>query len=265
MCTLCLPINKVDPDLSYADGQKVLKGYLVGDRFIPDDARVVPDPDKLVEQTCQVYCVELGLERFARAMVVRNRHGRLVYMSQEFPQGPEAEVLEAYQDRAVSVTHIKDVTPPLDLAFRWISRQRELVEERRRELERVRAEERRERERQERIKQAMECAGTSVGRRNLAQHDFGTAAMEALKVSGAEFLDARPGFSEKEVVVQYRFRNRRFECVVDRATLRVIDSGICLTDHDTGEKGDTWLTLESLPGVVGEAIDLNKLVVYRHA
>jgi hypothetical protein len=38
-----------------------------------------------------------------------------------------------------------------------------------------------------------------------------------------------------------------------------------LTDHRTGEKGDTLFTLESLPAVVRQAIKEHKLVVYRHA
>jgi hypothetical protein len=53
--------------------------------------------------------------------------------------------------------------------------------------------------------------------------------------------------------------------VVDRNTLQVVDSGICLTDHHTGEKGDAYFTLESLPPVVGQAMDEGVLVVYRHA
>ena len=67
------------------------------------------------------------------------------------------------------------------------------------------------------------------------------------------------------MVVQYRFRQQRLECVVERHTLRVVDAGVCLEDHDTGEKGDRELTLESLPPVVGQAIDEGRLVVWRHA
>ena len=106
--------------------------------------------------------------------------------------------------------------------------------------------------------------GTGPGRRTLAQMDFEAAAKAALKVGGAEYLDSHPGYGRREMVVQYRFENRRLECVVNTQTLTVIDSGICLTDHRTGEKGDTYFTLESLPAVVRQAIQLNKLVVYRH-
>jgi hypothetical protein len=53
---------------------------------------------------------------------------------------------------------------------------------------------------------------------------------------------------------------RRFECVCHASTLRIIESGICLIGHVTG---DTFFTLESLPGVIAEAIRDNVLVVFR--
>ena len=110
----------------------------------------------------------------------------------------------------------------------------------------------------------MRATGTGAWRRALARRDFEAAAREALRLSGAELLDARPAYGRGEMIVQYRFRRRRLECVVDRATLRVSDAGICLTDEVTGERGDTYFTLESLPAVVGEAMDRSLLVVYRH-
>jgi hypothetical protein len=252
-----------DPDPDFTTGHKVVKGYLVGDRIIPDDARVDPDPAKLIDQTFPVFLVELGLERFARASVAQTRSG-LVYIAQEFPQGSETEVQMAYQDRKDSVAHVAGVTPALDLAFRWVSYQRLAAEEREREMERIRVEEERKQVEAERLKQAMKDAGTGAGRRALAQRDFSAAAKAALKLTGAELLDARQSYNKREMVVQYRFQNRRLECVVDKDTLRVVDSGICLQDHHTGVKGDTRFTLESLPTVVGEAIRTGKLVVYRH-
>jgi hypothetical protein len=260
----CKLISETEPDPAYEEGQPILHGYVVGDRFIPDGARVDPDPDRLIEQTTQVFCVERGLGRFVRAAVVEDRVQQLIYMRQEWSVGPEAEVLAAYQDRRTSVNEIQGVTPALDLAFRWITCQRELAEARRAELERLRREEEAKRAEEERIKQAMKDAGTAVGRRVIAAHDFETAAREALLVSGAELLDVRDSFNRGEKVVQYRFRARRLECVVDQQLMRVVDAGVCLTDHNTGRKGDTLLTLESLPGVISEAMDLGKLVVWRH-
>jgi hypothetical protein len=260
-----------EPDFS----TKTLRGYVVGDRFIQDGAAVDPDPTKLIQQTEQVYCVEPGLERFTRAKVFRDREGRLIYLVQEWPEGPEIEVLEAYQDRKDSVTGITGVTPALDLAFRWISWGRERAEEARREAERLAEEERQriaaeearaaaEAERAERLQQALRDAGTGAGRRNLARYDFEAAARAALALSGAELLDCRESAARGEMVVQYRYRHRRLECTCDRYSMRIIDAGVCLDDH-RGTKGDTFFTLESLPTVIGEAMDTGQLVVWRHA
>ena len=259
-----------EPDLDgFERGHEQTRGYLVGNRLIPDDVRVDPDPAKLVQQTEPVFLVEPGLERFSRALTARAGTGELIYLRQEFPEGPEVEVLEAYQDRAESVAHVTGVTPALDLAFRWISYQRWLAEERQRQQERQRqlqlAEEERARAAEERQRQAREHVGTGLGRRVLAATDFEAAARAALAISGAELLDSRASRNRREMVVQYRFRLHRLECVVERHTLRVVDAGVCLQDHETGEKGDRHLTLESLPPVVGQAIDEDRLVVWRHA
>lgn len=253
-----------DPSPSYEYHQKIIRGYVVGNRFISDKARIDPDPDKLITQTKPIYCVERGLNRFTRATAVKDLENNLIFISQDFPTGPEGEVENAYQDRKANIDDIPGVTPSLDLAFRWTSHQRELAEERRRELERIRAEEEERRAKQKRLEQAMKDAGTAAGRRVLAEQDFEMAAAEALRVSGAELLDCRDSYNHGEMVIQYRFRQRRLECVVDKRTLSVIDAGVCLEDHDTGIKGDTYFTLESLPGVIGEAIDLDKLVIWRH-
>jgi hypothetical protein len=240
------------------------RGYIVGDRFIPDSTGVSPDPTKLFEQTQQVFCVERGLPRFARATVFEDLSHHLVFWQQEFPYGPEEEALRAYQDRKPNLNHVKMVSTSLDLAFQWISYQREQIEAREREMARRRAAEEAKRAEEERYTKALKDASTAVGRRVLATRDFKTAAQEALKLSGAELLDTRESYNKHEMIVQYLFRHQRFECVVDKQTLQVVDSGICLTSHTTGIKGDTWFTLESLPGVIGEAIDSHKLVVYRH-
>ena len=117
-------VGEAEADMDYDTGRKVLRGYLVGDRLIPDGTRVVVDPNQLITQTLPVHLVELGLDRFARAVVAEREDGQLIYVRQEFPQGAEAEVEAAYQDRKGSVDGIKDVTPALDLSFRWLSHQR---------------------------------------------------------------------------------------------------------------------------------------------
>ncbi len=259
----CQLLFSADLDLSYGDAQPTFAGYVVGDRFIQDNARVDPDPTKLIQQTVPVFCVEPGLGRFTRAVVVEDRSLQYVYMRQEFPLGPEAEALMAFQDRRSDLDHVSGVTPALDLAFRWITLQRELIEERRRELARIREEEEQKIAAEEAMVATIRAAGSAHGRRVLAEQDFETAAREALRVSGAQLLDVRDHYTPGQMVVQYRFRERRLECVVEKRTLRITDAGVCLEDHTTRVKGDTFFTLESLPGVIGEAMDLNKLVVWR--
>jgi hypothetical protein len=78
---------------------KPIFGYLVGDRIIPDGAVAsVGDALRIVEQAEPVYLLEPGLERFARISVARWEDGRLIYIGQEFPLGPEGAVTEAFQD-----------------------------------------------------------------------------------------------------------------------------------------------------------------------
>lgn len=257
----CALVGPAERDVAYEDGHKVVRGFLVGDRLIPDAARVDPDPAKLIDQTEAVFCVDLGLDRFQKASVVRDREGALVFLRLEWPEGPETEVLEAYQDRKDSVTGIKGVTPALDLAFRWISYQRAAAEARAIELERRQKEEEAKLVEAERIRLLMQQTGTAEGRRALATKDFNAAAKAALRVSGADLLDVIATHKANEVRVQYRFRERRLECLVNKLTLGIVDAGVCLDDH-RGTKGDTWFTLESLPGVIGEAIDRRKLVVW---
>ena len=93
--------------------------------------------------------------------------------------------------------------------------------------------------------------------------DFEAAASAALRVSGATLLDVQPNFQPDEMIVRFRFRSRRFECVVHKMTLQVVDAGICLTDSFTGERGDSYFTLESLPAVIKQAMDEGALVVFR--
>ena len=244
-------------------GHKVIRGYLVGDRLIPDSAQVNTDPTRLVDQTMPILLVEPGLDRFTRAVVVQTKAGNF-YVRQEFPQGQEDEVTTLYQDRKDigAIADIKGVTPALELAYRWLTTQRQVSELRAAELRKIREEEEKKRIAAEKHAEALKSIGTGAGRRAVAVHDFPTAARAALAVSGAELLDVRPSHTRGEWVVQYRFHARRLECVCD-TKMHIIDAGVCLDNHH-GTKGDTFFTLESLPAVIREAIRLGKLVVWRH-
>jgi hypothetical protein len=254
----------VTPELWFGEGTATVTGYLVGDRLVADGAAVPVDVKDLMARTETVHLVEPGLDRFARVTAARHTDGRLYYLRQEFPLGPVEDVRTAYVDRAASVAHVSHVTPALDLAFRVTSWQRDEVERRRAELERKAQLERERAEAEAARHKLMSTLGDGASRRVVAARDFETAARAALRASGADLLDHRKGYNKGEQVVQFRFKKRRFECVCEETTLRIVDAGICLIDHDTGERGDNRFTLESLPGVIQEAMDGGKLVVFRH-
>ncbi|MEQ1501230.1 MAG: hypothetical protein ABMB14_03325 [Myxococcota bacterium] len=121
-----------DADPQWDEGRDRRSGYLVGNRLIPDGARVDPDPDKLVHQTLDVALVEPGLDRFARAVIAREPDGPWIFVRSEFPLGPESDVAAVFADRGPTVAHVPGVPPGLDLAFRFCTWQRDLAAERRR-------------------------------------------------------------------------------------------------------------------------------------
>jgi hypothetical protein len=237
-------------------------GYLVGDRIVADAAAVDPDPTRVGTCSERVHLLEEGLDRFTRVRAARLfEDGPLIYFQQEMPLGPEDEVLQAFLERASSVDAVKGVSPALDAAFRMEVRRCEEADRRRMELERLRKEEEAQRQLEERRRALATQLGDGAKRRALARFDFEAAARAALLVGGAELLDAQ--LARGEWTVKYRLDGRRYACVCD-GQMQIIDSGICLTDHTTGVKGDTWYTLESLPTVVRQADREGRLVVYRN-
>ncbi len=83
-------------------------------------------------------------------------------------------------------------------------------------------------------------------------------AWHALDKAGATFESSRhAGPNQLEVVFAYM--DERFISLVDEDTLQVFDSGICLGHPPS----DRLLTLDSLPAVIKEAIDTDRLVILR--
>lgn len=236
-----------------------ITGYLVGDRLVPDTVQIRPNLKSLAKNCEKVHLIEPGLDRFVRIKAGRvYESGPLIYEEQEFPLGPEDDVLSYFLDEKQSVDDIANVCPALDGAFRietW----------HRKEIERRRVEEQIRREKEERRRKIREQLGDGALRREIAKENFEEAARAALAVGGAQYLDHRRAHQRDEMVVRFRFDRRRYECTCNPMTLQIIDSGICLTDHYTGEKGDTYFTLESLPGVIRQANNGGELVVFRHA
>jgi hypothetical protein len=82
---------------------------------------------------------------------------------------------------------------------------------------------------------------------------------DAVDAAGARLVRTR-GLEADRMEVTWTFMAERFVSIVDGVTLQVIDSGICL-GHPAQ---DQLLTLDSLPGVVREAITTGRLVILRH-
>jgi hypothetical protein len=242
----------------------IVIGYLVGDHVVPDGARCDPDPQKIIDYSEKVHCLSEGMDRFTRIRAGRVfPEGPLIYIEQTYPFGPEDDVMNAFMD-GKSISQIQDVTPALEASYRMEVYQKEQAEKVRAELEKQRREEEERIAKEERRKALVEKLGDGEGRRALAKVDFLEAARAALAVGGAELLDTRKnGRHANERVVKYRVDGQRLECVCN-LNLQIIDAGVCLVDHDTDERGDTYFTLESLPGVIRQAIRENKLVIWRH-
>lgn len=242
----------------------VTKGYLVGNRLIEDNTDLThADPAKVWEVSKPVFLVgDEDLPKFARIQCGRlPDQDKLIYIGPDMPLGPEDETLAVYEDRKELLPiMIKGVTPSLYLAFRvetWYRDKRDQEIAARRERERV---ERERLEREERVANLKTNLGSATGARAMAEHDFEEGAKAALRNGGAELLSVRR--NQHENIVRFRYRQQRFECTCNNR-LGIMDAGVCLTDESTGEKGDTWLSLETLPGVIGEAMDLGRLVIFR--
>lgn len=82
-------------------------------------------------------------------------------------------------------------------------------------------------------------------------------AEEALDAAHARMLSSR-NLGNGSLEVTFEFMDERFISVVDALTLHVYDSGVCLAG------ADELVTLDSLPGVIREAINDGVLVITRH-
>jgi hypothetical protein len=249
-------VEKADPVPDLAIRESRVSGYLVGDRLISDTVNANQSPNEVLAAAQRVRLVEPGLDRFVRVSAAQFWcEGPYLFESVEFPLGSELGVEEAYLEQQLTVADVLGVTPALEAAFRievWL---REEAERQRRVAEEVRA-------REEARQQMVRLSSDACGRRELARHDFAAAARAALAVGGAVYLAHRIGYNAHERAVQFRFRNRRFECVCDAATLRIVDAGICLTS--ARGRFDEFFTLESLPSVIAEGDDTSQLVVLRN-
>ncbi|WP_203997210.1 hypothetical protein [Virgisporangium aurantiacum] len=232
-------------------------GYLVGERAVAYRLAMGPDTDPM---------------RFAPVIARRWPGGALLYDTEDFETGVEDRVRAVFEqgtEQGVngSLTAISGVPAPLRAAFgyavmlrvatalgvpmrpvqlRWhigelvavgdVAARRILTAaQERRYAEPNHVEEWRAQRTDARLRP------TSSRERVLER------AEAALYGAGAVLRDSR-WLSGDLLEVRYDFMDDRFVSVVDGESLRVVDAGICLAG------ADRRVTLESLPGVIAEAI-----------
>ncbi|QAT83049.1 hypothetical protein EJ065_1449 [Corallococcus coralloides] len=105
---------------------------------------------------------------------------------------------------------------------------------------------------------ARDARGLTRQERWRSESEAGARVERALDKAGARLMDHRR-LGDGLLEVAYTFMGERFVTVVEAASLRVRDAGVCLAG------ADNRVTLESLPSVLKEAIDTDALVITRHA
>ncbi|MBX3216290.1 MAG: hypothetical protein KF850_29895 [Labilithrix sp.] len=101
-----------------------------------------------------------------------------------------------------------------------------------------------------------ESAGARRPRDANALGDAHLRAERALDEVDARLLSSR-NLGDDRLEIAWEFMGERFVSVVDPLTLHVFDSGVCLAG------ADELVTLDSLPGVIREAIETDALVITR--
>jgi hypothetical protein len=112
--------------------------------------------------------------------------------------------------------------------------------------------------RQEAAREALAVVRAQAAERARAiAGDLEARVEDSLRGSGARPVATRR-LGDGLVEVRWRMLGQRFVSVVEEVALRVVDAGICLAGCDA------LVTLDSLPGVVREAIDGRLLVITHH-
>jgi len=259
------PIGPAEPpDLS---GLPAVRGYAIGEWLVGEGGRtervhLLPDDEPPL---------------FSPLRARRWHGGALVFEELEFESGIEEEVRRALEDGR-SLVDVRGVPAPLRAAYAYALVDREgrtlgvpispfeirkhvaaIASEGReraaillRDLEaRRNAEEAVTREARF-LASAREAALRPVPEASLEER-----VQKALEAAGARLRRLRRMARDLAEVI-WDFEGGTFLTLIDERGLRVLDAGICLAGHDAE------VTLESLPAVVREAIEIGEIVVTRH-
>jgi hypothetical protein len=211
--------------------------------------------------------------RFAPLVARRWPSSELIFDALDFESGVEDAVRSAFEARG-SLRAVRGVPAPLRAAFAYAVVLRAAAETginarpiearsaaaeiadrgdagARELLERLRSQRLAAQLRPEAPPAEPDLRGRAVLEGRRAEQSL-AAITRALDRTGAALRHAR-ALGEEELELRYDFMGERFVTIVDAATLQVIDAGICLAG------ADRRLTLESLPGVIREAIEIDDL------
>lgn len=268
------PIEPAETENSALDNLPIVRGHALGDRLVKNGA--VAEPIYFLPADQPAMFAPLRARTWPR--------GQLIFEAVEFEGEAEESARRALEDRR-SIKDERGLPATLRAAFGYavaldVARRLEvplapaevagrIVELAEREDGRVFAETivrgiAREREAHERLVAAREqtpavqarAQPIAVRRVRERGRDAEARAENALTSAGAELLNTR-NLDSGRLEVKYRVFGERFITVVDRHTLRVLDAGLCLAG------ADQLVTLESLPGVIRQAIDEDRLVITR--
>lgn len=234
-------------------------GYLVGDRAVAYRLGMWPTDEP---------------RRFTPVVARRWPGGALLFESEDFETGVEDRVREIFDAGTTGLGDLSGVPAPLRAAFgyavmlrvstaldipvrpvqlRW--RIGELAAMGDAAAVRILTEARERRQAEPNHIEQWRATRTDARLRAAASRDrVLDRAATALQVAGAVLRDSR-WLSGDLLEVRYDFLDDRFVTVVDGETLRVVDAGICLAG------ADHRLTLESLPGVIAEAVRTYRLEI----
>ena len=221
-------------------------------------------------------------QRFAPASARRWHGGALIFDGLEFESGIEEDVRRALEDSR-TLAELKGVPAPLRSAFAYAlaeqaGRRLQLpahpielrphvgtiadggVAEAERVLRQLDAE--RRAYRLMLASRPVQSAMRDVNVPEIVRRPRRFASIEdrveaALHDAGARLRRTRT-LNGDQIEVTWDFMGETFISIVQEESLQVVDSGVCLAG------ADSLVTLESLPGVIREAIDRGRLVITRH-
>ena len=224
-------LNVTYPPNDWAFGHDVLhvKGYVVGNRIIPDRIPVSTDPKDFIPQTKRVFLLPT-LTKFSRVKAAYVGD-RLVYVKTLPAYDCDNKMLDIFLNWK-NVDYYDQISPALQLAFNsevaFHLESQILFNER-----------------------------MSHAKPHPLSSDFETTCRNLWEPRGLDLLS----FTVKEdmAALEYLFEGEKLRCTVHIPTLQVVDSGLALLP--TFYMLD--LTLANLPHALREVADSDTLVKYR--